>query len=252
MKVFAKIRYLGTGFHGFQVQPDMRTVQGELCRALDLAYGLPCRVTGCSRTDAGVHANTFAITVENEGGTIPPERLPVAVAKFLPQDISLYYAKECKHDFHPRYDVLSKEYLYRILNTAVADPFFVDRAWFFPRKITDDGLLRMRDASAHLLGRHDFSTFMAPGGDAGDTVRNMMSISVSHEGDFVNLRFRADGFLYHMVRLLVGSLVDCAFGRFDPADFPEMLRACDNRRAGMTAPAAGLYLDDVAYPDGAI
>ena len=123
MKYFAKIKYLGTAFHGFQVQPGLRTVQGELNAALNLAFGLPCRVTGCSRTDAGVHANEFCLTVECEGGTIPPDKLPIAVARFLPADLSLFYAEECDDAFHPRYDVREKEYLYRIINRPIYDPF---------------------------------------------------------------------------------------------------------------------------------
>ena len=160
MKYFAKIKYLGTSFHGFQVQPSERTVQGELQAGLESALGKPCRVTGCSRTDAGVHANEFCLTVECDGGTIPPDKLPVAVARFLPNDLSLYYAEECDDAFHPRYDVVEKEYLYRIINKPVYDPFEYGRAWFLPRTITDDALCRMREAAGHFLGRHDFSSFM--------------------------------------------------------------------------------------------
>ena len=93
MKYFCKVKYLGTAFHGFQVQPGLRTVQGELNSALNQAFGLPCKVTGCSRTDAGVHANEFCITVEGDGITVPADKLPVAVARFLPNDLSLFYAE---------------------------------------------------------------------------------------------------------------------------------------------------------------
>ena len=137
MKYFAKIKYLGTNFHGFQVQPEKRTVQGEICKAMDAAFGVPCRVTGCSRTDGGVHANEFCLTVENDGGTVPAEKLPLAIARFLPEDICLFFAKECNDSFHPRYDAKGKEYLYRILNTQVQDPFEAGRAWFLPRNISE-------------------------------------------------------------------------------------------------------------------
>ena len=123
MKYFAKIKYLGTDFSGFQVQPDKRTVQGELNRALKEALGNDCLVTGCSRTDSGVHANEFCLSIECDGATVPPEKLPVAVARFLPNDLSLFWAKECEQSFHPRYDVVEKEYLYRIINDRIYDPF---------------------------------------------------------------------------------------------------------------------------------
>ena len=149
MRYFAKIKYLGTDFHGFQVQPDKRTVQGELCSALKQAFGIPTSVTGCSRTDAGVHANEFCLVLENDGGTIPPSKLPVAVSRFLPNDLSLFYAEECNADFHPRYDVKSKEYLYKIINQRVYDPFSFGRAWFVPREITDEGIDFMRCAAEY-------------------------------------------------------------------------------------------------------
>lgn len=247
MKYFAKIKYLGTSFHGFQVQPGLRTVQGELNYALNQAFGLPCKVTGCSRTDAGVHANEFCLTVECEGGTIPADKLPIAVSRFLPNDLSLFYAEECAYDFHPRYDVKEKEYLYRIINSRIYDPFEHGRAWFVARPITDEGLVRMREAAKNFIGKYDFSTFMAEGSDVEDTVRNITALSVEKHGDFVEIRISADGFLYNMVRIIVGTLTEVAFGRFYPDEIPDMISSRDRSRAGMTAPAEGLYLNHVMY-----
>lgn len=247
MKYFAKIKYLGTAFHGFQVQPELRTVQGELNAALDAAFGLPCKVTGCSRTDAGVHANEFCLTVECNGGTIPADKLPIAVSRFLPEDLSLFYAKECDASFHPRYDVKEKEYLYRIMNTRIYDPFYYGRVWFLPRYIDDAALTKMNEAAAHFIGKKDFSTFMAEGSDVEDTVRNVTALSVVRDGDFIDVKISADGFLYNMVRIIVGTLTEVAFGRISPDDIPEIIASRDRSRAGMTAPAEGLYLNRVMY-----
>ena len=247
MKYFAKIKYLGTAFHGFQVQPGLRTVQGELNSALNQAFGLPCKVTGCSRTDAGVHANEFCLTVECDGGSIPADKLPIAVARFLPEDLCLFYAEECSADFHPRYDVKEKEYLYRIINRPIYDPFEYGRCWFLSRPITDDGIFRMRSAADHFIGRQDFSTFMSEGSDVEDTVRNVTNLSVEKNGDLIEIRISADGFLYNMVRIIVGTLTEVAFGRISPDDIPEIIASSDRSRAGMTAPAEGLFLNKVVY-----
>jgi tRNA pseudouridine38-40 synthase len=247
MKYLAKIKYLGTAFHGFQVQPEKRTVQGELCQGLREALGVPCKVTGCSRTDAGVHANEFCLTVDAEGATVPPEKLPLAVARFLPNDLSLFYAKECDADFHPRYDVKEKEYLYRIINTPIYDPFDFGRAWFVPRKITDDGLERMNEAAKNIIGKRDFSAFMSEGSDTEDTVRNVTSLTVERRGDLVEIKICADGFLYNMVRIIVGTLLEVAFGRFSPDYVAEVVASENRQKAGPTAPPDGLYLNRVIY-----
>ena len=246
MKCFAKIRYLGTDFHGFQVQPNERTVQGELCRALAEATGVHCKVTGCSRTDAGVHANEFCITVEGDF-TVPADKLPVAVARFLPTDLSLYYASECDADFHPRYDVISKEYLYRIKNERVYDPFYYGRSWFLPREINENQIEKMRSAAKYMLGKKDFSTFMSPGSDVEDTVRTIFYIDIQKSGTTIDIRICADGFLYNMVRIIVGTLTEVAYGRIDPDDINAIIESHDRRRAGMTAPPDGLYLNKVSY-----
>ena len=247
MKYFAKVKYLGTDFHGFQVQPGKRTVQGVLCEALTKAFGVPTSVTGCSRTDAGVHANEFCLTLENEGGTIPADKLPVAVARFLPNDLSLYYAKECPENFHPRYDVVFKEYLYRIRNARVYDPFDFGRVWFVPREITDEGIGKMREASEYLVGRNDYSAFMSEGSDAEDTVRSVYSLTVNKQGEEIQIKISADGFLYNMVRIIVGTLTEVGLGRFSPKDVAKMLKSKDRKQAGTTAPAEGLYLNKVSY-----
>ena len=247
MKYFAKIKYLGTNFHGFQVQPDKRTVQGELCAALTEATGFPCKVTGCSRTDAGVHANEFCITVECEQATIPAEKLPVAVARFMPDDLSLYYAKEVSAEFHPRYDVISKEYLYKIKNERVYDPFLFGRAWFLPKPIDDEHIAKMQSAADFLVGKHDFSSFMSPGSDITDTVRNIFYISIDKNGTDIDIKICADGFLYNMVRIIVGTLIEVAYDRMTPDEIENVLISNDRRKAGMTAPPEGLYLNKVSY-----
>jgi len=247
MKYFAKINYLGTDFHGFQVQPDTRTVQGELSYALEAALGAPCKVTGCSRTDAGVHANEFCLTIECEGATVPPEKLPVAVSRFLPNDISLYHSEPCDDNFHPRYNVISKEYLYRIRNRKIYDPFDFGRAWFLPRDINQNGISLMKKAAQYLVGKHDFSAFMSEGSDTEDTVREVFYIDIQKNADLIEIKICADGFLYNMVRIIVGTLVEVAFGRFDAEDIPDIINSKDRKNAGMTAPAAGLYLNRVKY-----
>lgn len=247
MKYFAKVKYLGTNFHGFQVQPGLRTVQGELNNALNQAFGLPCKVTGCSRTDAGVHATEFCLTVECDGGTIPADKLPIAVSRFLPNDLSLFYAEECDESFHPRYNVKEKEYLYRIMNSRIYDPFEFGKVWFVGRPITDAGLSLMQEAAKHFVGKQDFATFMAEGSDIEDTVRNVTDLSVTRNGDFIEIRISADGFLYNMVRIIAGTLCEVAFGRFKPEDIPSIIASCDRSRAGMTAPAEGLFLNKVTY-----
>ncbi len=247
MKYFAKIKYLGTDFHGFQVQPDKRTVQGELSRALHEAVGYPCRVTGCSRTDSGVHANEFCVSIECENSTVPPEKLPVAVSRFMPVDLSLYFAEEATSDFHPRYDVVSKEYLYRIRNARVFDPFEFGRAWFLPRPINEDAVEKMREAAKHFIGKHDFSAFMAEGSDIDDRERTVFYLNVSKSEDLIEIRICADGFLYNMVRIIVGTLTEVAYGRIAPERIHEIILSKDRSLAGMTAPAQGLYLNKVNY-----
>ncbi len=248
MKYFAKLRYVGCDFHGFQVQSNARTVQGELTLAMQRTLGVPCRVTGCSRTDAGVHALAFCVTVEADGATTPPDRLPIAALPYLPPDLSLYDACEAADEFHVRYHVQSKQYMYRILNRKIPDPFLVGRVWHFPRTIDEDGLARMRQAAKDFIGTHDFVSFMAEGADVEDTVRTVYDMRVERLEDEIVIRVRADGFLYNMVRIMVGTLVGIAVGRFAADAVPKILHAADRCAAGMTAPPDGLYLEEVFYP----
>ena len=247
MKYLAKIKYLGTHFHGFQVQPNQRTVQGELCRAFEELFSSQTKVTGCSRTDAGVHANEFVISVECDNATIPPEKLPVAIARYLPRDLSLFYAEECFDDFHPRYNVKSKEYLYKIRNSRVSDPFMYERVWFLPQDITEFAFIEMRKAADHIVGTHDFRSFMAEGSDVKDTVRTVFYLEIDKNGADISIRISADGFLYNMVRIIVGTLVEVAYGRISADEIADIISAKKREKAGTTAPAEGLYLNKVIY-----
>ena len=247
MKYFAKIKYLGSAFHGFQVQPEKRTVQGELCQALKLATGVPCKVTGCSRTDAGVHANEFCITVDADGATVPADKLPIAVSRFLPDDLSLFWAKECDANFHPRYDVKSKEYLYRIINQKIYDPFEVGRAWFPQRTVSTEGIVRMQKAADYFIGKHDFSTFRAANCQAKSPIKTLDSLIVKRVGEEVQITVSARSFLYHQVRNFAGALVKVGLNKWSLSDFEKAFRACDRTKGAETAPAQGLYFMKVEY-----
>lgn len=255
MKLLLKIMYDGSGFAGYQAQPGARTVQGTLTEAVSVALGFPCAVTGCSRTDAGVHALGFCCTVEprdeNMRATdwlrIPVGRFHRALAHHLPEDVSVCAEAEVDDAFHARYSVASKEYVYRMYDTAGADPFMRSRAWHLKRPITDEGLSRMREAAEHVVGRHDFTSFMASGSKITDATRTVYSLSVERAGGAIEIRISADGFLYNMVRIIAGTLVDCAYGVIEPCELEEIIAARDRTRAGRTAPPDGLYLADVRY-----
>ena len=248
MKYFAKIKYLGTHFHGFQVQPGLRTVQGELCIALREALGVEATVTGCSRTDAGVHANAFCILINAPGATVPPKKLPLAIARYLPGDLSLYNASHINDDFHPRYDAKAKEYVYKIRNSPIYDPFELGRVFFYPRKIDTDGFNNMLAAAEHFIGKHDFSSFMSEGSDIVDPVREIKYLKiVRRNASLFEVRICADGFLYNMVRIIVGTLLEVSSGRIDPKSIPDIIASKKRSNAGMTAPPDGLYLNKVFY-----
>ena len=253
-KALLKIAYVGTGYCGYQVQPNGVTVQEMLNRAAEALFGYPCDIVGCSRTDSGVHARGFYAAVTQKGTdrlptAIPAERIARAMNAHLPSDIAVLASSEVPAAFHPRYDVVSKEYEYLIYNGRERDPFWLDRAWHIPTPVSDGALAAMQAAAAHFVGKQDFSAFRAVGADTepGDGTRTVYSASVTRQGALISFRVRADGFLYNMVRIMVGTLVAVANGRLAAEEIPQIIADRDRRRAGVTAPACGLYLDTVFY-----
>ena len=252
MKILLHISFLGTRYCGYQVQPNGVTVQQRLNEAAEALFGTPCDIVGCSRTDSGVHAREFCAAVTRHGGsaletTVPIDRMPEAFSRYLPEDIAVFAAEWVPEKFHPRYDVRYKEYEYRIRNARTRDPFETDRAWHCPRPIEPEGLCKMRQAAEYFCGAHDFTSFMAASSGVENTVRCVYTAEVEREGDTICFRVSADGFLYHMVRIMTGTLAEVAYGRLEPQDIPAILAAQDRRAAGPTAPAHGLYLNRVVY-----
>lgn len=255
-KALLTVAYVGTAYCGYQVQPNGITVQEVLGNAAKALFGFACDVVGCSRTDSGVHARCFCVCLSDKGKdhlttTIPAERIARALNAHLPQDISVLRSQSVASDFHPRYDVVSKEYEYLIYNGTERDPFLLDRAWHIPTLIGEEALSAMQRAVACFVGTQDFSTFRAVGADTEpkDAVRTVFAASVERQGDMICFRVRADGFLYHMVRIMAGTLVAVAKDRISPDDIPALICAKDRTRVGTTAPACGLYLNRVFYKD---
>lgn len=252
MKILLTLSYIGTDFCGYQVQKNARTVQGELNAAARALFGYECDITGCSRTDAGVHANTFCAAVTKKGESllnthISSDRIPAAMNAHLPSDISVVSAEWVNDEFHPRYDVKYKEYIYKIYNRPTRNPFFEGRAWHIPYVIDENAIEKMNRAAQFYIGSHDFSAFMASGSSVESTVRDVKYAEVTKNGDEILFKVAADGFLYNMVRIMTGTLVAVAQGKISPDDIPSIIDSKDRQRAGMTAAAEGLYLNRVVY-----
>ena len=239
-----KLSYDGAAYHGWQIQDNALTVQQVFQEALQKITGLTEDIKACSRTDTGVHAREFCVSLKTES-PIAPERLLAALNHYLPEDVAVRSVEQVPLDFHARYSCKGKEYVYLIWNHPVWDPFLKGRALHYWYPIDEELLNR---AAVHYLGAHDFSSFCTlDRREKGDLTRTVFTSKVERAGDLVTFTVAADGFLYNMVRIMVGTLLRVQQGKFTPEDIPGILEAKDRKAAGPTAPACGLYLNRVFY-----
>ncbi len=242
-----KIAFEGSSFHGWQQQENAVTVQGELKKAFLRLTGEDVNIIGCSRTDAGVHANEYFFNVKTES-TIPVENFPVALSsQKLPGEISVIGCKEVAQAFNARFDSVKKEYIYIFENTAVASPFNYKRACNYKYK-TDVEL--MNEAASRFVGTYDFSAFCAAGAQVKSKVRTVYSASVERMGDLVVFKVCGNGFLYNMVRIMAGTLIYVNEGKISVDEINDIINSQDRTRAGKTAIPDGLYLNKVYFSGG--
>ncbi len=255
MKILLKLKYIGTSYCGFQSQKNGVAVQNIMTAAAEKVFGTPCLVTGCSRTDSGVHALGFCCTVEpsekREGWCrIPTAKIHRAFSTVLPSDISVIAAAEVDDGFHPRYSCKGKNYIYRIWDAPWDDPFEAGRSGRCIFRIDGSGLEQMQTAAGHFIGRHHFDAFMAKGSKIVDTEREVLASEVYRVSDgAVVFSVSADGFLYNMVRIMAGTLIDVAAGRIPADSIPDIIASGQRSGAGQTAAACGLYLNEVFYDE---
>ncbi len=242
-RVSLVVQYDGTDYHGFQRQPGLPTVQLELEEALSRLLGESVTILGAGRTDAGVHAFGQTVTFDTES-PVPTARIVHALNGLLPDTVSAVEAREVPQEFHPRYDALGKLYGYRVLNRELPSPFIGRYAWHLAKPLD---LPLMREAAGSLRGRHDFVGFSSSGSEVQDTVRDLRRLDVERHGELVEIRAEADGFLYMMVRRLVGALVDAGIGALSVTEVQRILRSRDRCRCRTVAPPQGLSLIKVSY-----
>ena len=241
------ISYKGTNYAGFQVQPNAPTVCAVLQDAMQAALGQRPDVKGCSRTDAGVHARRFALSFCYTG-RVPMEKFVPALNAHLPPDIRALAVQPVADDFHARYAAHAKTYHYYILNARVDDPFTFDTCY---RVAAPLDLAAMQAAAQQFVGTHDFAALCASGSSAaahGDTARTITECNVVKSGNHFVISVTADGYLYNMVRILAGTLVEAGLHKRAPESIPALLASRDRRQAGQTLPAKGLFLEKVEYP----
>ena len=250
-KVLLTVAYNGRAYHGYQLQEELPTVSLMLNRAISSAFGVECNVTGCSRTDAGVHALGFCVSAEPKSKddeiTVPVDKIPIAVNIKLPPDISVLAAREVPLDFHPRYDAVKKEYVYKIHASRVKNPFYEGLALEYGREISDTGLEKMQRAAQYFIGTHHFDAFMAQGSQIENTERTVFESKVERNGDLVEFTVSANGFLYNMVRIMVGTLLRVECGKIAPEEISGIIASRDREKAGFTAKPDGLYLKKIYY-----
>lgn len=238
-----RIRYDGSRYHGWQRQKDESTVQQTLEQAIEKAVGESVHATGCGRTDAGVHALRYCANFKSDC-RIPLQKLPLALNSYLPDDVAVLAACEVDARFNAIGSCIKKEYVYKIHNSNLRDPFLEKRACFFPQRL-DVGQM---NAAAHAFeGTHDFAAVRSLGTETKTTVRTVYWCSAEREGDLITVRVCADGFLYNMCRAMVGTMVYASYGKLRPEEIPELLARGDRRLTGPTMPPQGLYLNRLWY-----
>lgn len=243
MRYLLTLRYLGTNYHGWQVQENALAVQPLIQDALTELFPHRPGVTGCSRTDSGVHANMYCCHFDS-----PLERDPHGVIcsanRNLPDDIAVTHCQIVAEDFHARYSVKAKEYEYVIYNGKYRDPMWHGRAYYYRFPLDVE---KMNLGAQGFVGTYDFSAFCAVNAKPGDKTRTVYRAQVERKGDLVIFRVSADGFLYNMVRIMMGTLLRISQGKIDPLDIPRIIEQKNRDGAGPTAPAEGLYLNQVFY-----
>lgn len=244
------LAYDGTNYVGWQVQPNGRSIQGELQRAVFRLIKTETHVVGSGRTDAGVHALAQVASISLETWRDSAESFQRAINTKLPPDISVYQSEEMPPSFHAIYHATGKRYRYQMQAGGIRDAFEHRYRWHFPVTLNLDA---MRQAASQLIGEHDFACFQAFGSDRKTSVRTVRELTIDEEqgragGQMLTIEIEADGFLYNMVRNIVGSLVEVGRGKNAPDWFSELLESKDRNQAGPTAPPQGLFLVRVDYP----
>lgn len=240
----ATIAYDGSGFSGYQIQPDARTVQMELLRVLkEVHKGEPVEVVASGRTDSGVHATGQVIHFDTPFA-IPEAGWLKALNVRLPEDIRVHRIEEAAPDFHARYHAKGKIYRYKWTRSKIISPFSRHHLVHVPQQIAID---RMEQAAAAFLGTHDFSSFCAANTNVVDKVRTVWRLDFEEHGDELHMVIEGSGFLYNMVRIIAGTLLEVGLNRREPEELAEIIAACDRDAAGKTAASHGLYLEKVHY-----
>lgn len=251
MNILLDLSYDGTNFCGFQVQKNGVSVCETVQNALEALFGARPDVKGCGRTDAGVHALHYALNFWAET-SIPVEKLPLALNRHLPDTVRVNAARQVPREFHARYSAHTKTYVYRIWNSPVESPF---EAAYHHRISAPLNAETMDRAAAKFVGTHDFLSLCSAGSSVaakGDTVRTVTACEARRQGPLVTVTVTADGYLYNMVRILAGTLVEAGRGALAPDDVPAILAGRDRSLAGPTLPAKGLFLKQVDYPPEAL
>lgn len=243
-RLLLTICYDGTNYCGWQVQPNAITVQEVLQKTLLSIVGdLPNGICGCSRTDSGVHANMFCCHFDTNSN-IPLKGIVAALNARLPWDIAATDCVEVANDFHARYNCNGKNYIYKMYNSSIRNPFKEKYFYRYSRHIDVDML---NEGCKVFLGKHDFKGFCSSGSSVKDTIRTVNECSVTKNDDDIIFSITADGFLYNMVRIFVGTMIYVSEGKIRVNDLPDIINSCDRSRAGMTVVPHGLYLNKVFY-----
>lgn len=238
-----QLMYVGTAYHGWQKQKNAVTVQETLEQAVSKVVKHPVKFTGAGRTDAGVHARIYIANFRTSCN-IPCDRMPLAFNARLPEDIVVVSAHEVSEGFNAIGSCRRKEYTYQVYNSRIRNAFYVDRAYFYPKRL-DEGI--MADAAQQFVGTHDFAAVRDVGTNVRSTVRTVYYFDVVREGDLITLKVCANGFLYNMVRIMVGTVLYAAEGKLTPAEIGEILLRGNRVEAGPTVPPGGLYMTKLWY-----